>query len=82
MIHLLYKLKIKYNKDKFKLYETLTGEPIDCWNCQYYYVGRTRHTNKCKPPLTYYHHSKKTKAGEEVTELLSFCENYQKENME
>lgn len=68
-------MKVRYNKNQFKLMETLTGEPIDCSTCEWFTSPGSK---MCIEPKTYYEHRKKNEKNDE-TALLSFCPNYKKE---
>jgi hypothetical protein len=64
---------LKYGKDKFKLYRMLTGAPICCGTCEYFASPRSE---KCTTPKVFYQYMTDEK---QMSELLSFCENYKHE---
>jgi hypothetical protein len=70
------KKKLKYDKDKFKLYEILNGEPISCLNCKWRLNGGSK--KHCVEPLTYYLGGEKKEGETTVKTLFSFCANYER----
>lgn len=67
-------MKLKFGKDKFKLFEILKGEPISCATCEHFSVPESEH---CKGPKIYYQYLIDKEKKE--YDLLSFCENYKAE---
>lgn len=66
---MLFEMKVKFNKDLFKLLDKLSGEPICCASCEHFSSPAKM---ECMTKGTYYEY--KNRQGQ--IQILWFCENY------